>query len=320
MDTPENETKFQRAAYGGPGWSPRMASHAREIGSIWQKCGLDSEWKPLKSVLLHAPGVEFELISDPNKVQMLQSVHLETARRQHNGIMQAYQQYGIQTYLVDPPVIPSPNLIFCADLFLMTPEGAILSRPASTVRAGEERWIARRLSDIGIPILRSLQGEAVFEAADVQWLNRQTVVLGRGLRTNDEAIRQVTMILSEMGVTAVPIDLPIGCMHLMGILRFLDSEKAMIWPYRLAWKAADALKKAGYRVLYLPDEGEASQQGAFNFVSLGPSQVLMPAEAPITRSFLESHGVACYTVDMSELHKAAGGIGCLTGILERQMD
>ena len=41
----------------------------------------------------------------------------------------------------------TPNLMFCADLFVMTPQGAILARPASDVRAGEERWVARGLAE-----------------------------------------------------------------------------------------------------------------------------------------------------------------------------
>ncbi len=321
MATREDDHKrLQSAAYGGPKWSPRIALHAQEIGSIWHSCGIDSEWKALKSVLLHPPGEELEQISNPDQIQMLQTLNPEIARQQHEEIQQTYQQFGIKTFLVSPPVIPTPNLIFCADLFLMTPEGAILSRPASTVRAGEERWIARRLSELGIPILRSFQGNAVFEAADAQWLNRKTLLIGHGLRTNDAGIRQVSTVLAEMGVTVIPIDLPIGTMHLMGILRFLDSNLAMIWPYRLAWKAVDILKQVGYRVIFLPDPGEATQYGAFNFVTLGPRKVLIPAGNPNTVKFLESEDVQCYPLKISELQKAAGGIACLTGILERDLD
>jgi hypothetical protein len=43
----------------------------------------------------------------------------------------------------------------------------------------------------------------------------------------------------------------------------------------------------------------------------------MPAGNPITQSFLERLGVACHTVQIDELVAAAGGIGCLTGVLER---
>ena len=42
------------AAFGGQGWSPRIRSHAMEIGDIWAGCGLDSEWKPLPDLKTRA--------------------------------------------------------------------------------------------------------------------------------------------------------------------------------------------------------------------------------------------------------------------------
>ena len=127
--------------------------------------------------------------------------------------------------------------LFVADLMFMTPEGAILARPASTVRAGEERWVARRLADLGIPILRTIRGEGTFEGADAAWLDPHTVLVGRGLRTNAEGVRQVSATLQEMGVAVIEIDLPCGTMHLMDILRFADRDLALAWPGRLAARA-----------------------------------------------------------------------------------
>ena len=46
----------------------------------------------------------------------------------------------------------------------------------------------------------------------------------------------------------------------------------------------------------------------------------MPAACPRTQQLLEAHGVACVTVEISELAKAAGGMGCLTGILKREAE
>jgi N-dimethylarginine dimethylaminohydrolase len=57
---------------------------------------------------------------------------------------------------------------------------------------------------------------------------------------------------------------------------------------------------------------------AFNFVTLGPRKILMPANCPHTQAFYERLGVVCVTVNISELSKAAGSAGCLTGILERE--
>ncbi|MCJ7625843.1 MAG: arginine deiminase family protein, partial [Anaerolineaceae bacterium] len=296
----------------------RLRSHRQEIGSLWANCGLNSEWAPLKQVLLHTPGPELSA-ADPESAQQLETPDWQVARTQHDAIAQAYRDAGISVHYVDPDTIPSPNQMFCADLVFMTPEGAILARPASTVRAGEERFIARKLADLGIPILRMLRGNAVFEGADAHWLDVHTVLIGRGLRTNTEAIAQISSILNEIGVNVIPVDLPVGTMHLMGILRFLDKDLVVTWPYRIAWGAVEAIRERGFEVVYIPDVREAAQGSALNFVTLGPREILMNAGNPITQAFYESQGVTCHTVDVSELKKAAGAIGCLTGILEREI-
>jgi N-dimethylarginine dimethylaminohydrolase len=311
--------RYAAAAFGGKNWSPRQASHRDEIGSLWGECGMNAEWTRLQCVLLHPPGPELTALSDPESAQLLEIPHWELARQQHEAISQAFRKAGVDVSYVEPAGQPSPNQIFCADLFFMTPEGAILARPASTVRAGEERWAARRLADLGIPILRTLRGKAVFEGADAHWLDERTVLIGRGLRTNNEAIEQITSVLNEINVQVVPVDLPVGTMHLMGILRFLAHNLVLAWPYRLAWRAVEEIRKHGYQVCYIPDEAEAAHGGALNFVTLGPKEVLMAAGNPITQTFLESHGVICNTVDVAELQKAAGGIGCLTGVLKRAL-
>ena len=45
----------------------------------------------------------------------------------------------------------------------------------------------------------------------------------------------------------------------------------------------------------------------------------MPAGCPITQAFYERLGITCVTIDISELGKAAGSAGCLTGILRRDL-
>jgi arginine deiminase len=44
----------------------------------------------------------------------------------------------------------------------------------------------------------------------------------------------------------------------------------------------------------------------------------MPSGNPVTRRFYERAGIDCVTVEVDELIKAAGGIGCLTGVLHRE--
>ncbi|MFQ5740778.1 MAG: dimethylarginine dimethylaminohydrolase family protein [Acidobacteriota bacterium] len=308
------------SAYGGPGWSPRLLSMGEEIGSVWASCGLDSEWSSLRSVLLHRPGEELAASADPSACQMLASLEIERARRQHDGLAGAFRNLGVDVHLVSPAGPVPPNLMFVADLLLMTPEGAIVGRPASTVRAGEERHVARRLADLGIPILRCVSGRGTFEGADGAWVEQDRVLLGRGLRSNTEGLAQVRSTLAEMGVEARIVDLPAGTMHLMGQLRIVDRDLAIVWSDGVPYAALDILRESGYRVLFLPEEAEAEAVSgmSLNFVVVAPRRVLMPAGNPQTERFYESAGTRCETVEVDELLKAAGGIGCLTGVLHRE--
>ena len=309
---------FDAAAYGGAGWSPRATSLRQEIGTVWGPCGVATEWAPLRAVLLHRPGAELEAIADPDEAQMLAPLDAGRAREQHDALAQAFRDAGVAVHYVEPDDVPPPNLMFLADLMFTTPEGAILGRPASTVRAGEERFVARRLADLAIPILRSVRGSGTFEGADAAWVDPGTVLLATALRTNAEGAAQVMALLQEMGVQVLPVGLPYGSMHLMGVLRFFDRDLAVAWPGRVPYAAVAALRARGYTVLFLPDEREAVHGMALNFVTLGPRRILMAAGNPVTQAFYEAAGVACQAVVVDELLKAAGGIGCLTGILERE--
>ena len=104
---------------------------------------------------------------------------------------------------------------------------------------------------------------------------------------------------------------------MMGQLRLTDRDLVIVWPGRAPFAGVEGLRARGYTAVLLPDEAEAKRGQALNFVLLGPRQILMPASNPVTLSFYERLGIECRTVEVDELAKAAGGIGCLTGILER---
>jgi N-dimethylarginine dimethylaminohydrolase len=149
------------------------------------------------------------------------------------------------------------------------------------------------------------------------WLDASTVLIGCGQRTNTEGAMQVADALQAMGVQALVVDLPYGTMHLMGILRIVDHDLALAWPRRLAVAAVQALMDRGYGVAFLPDDTDWRDGAALNLVTLGPRRVLMPAGYPGLRAFYEAHGVVCAETAVGELSKAAGAVGCLTGVLRR---
>ena len=279
-----------------------------------------SEWAPLRRVLLHRPGAELSHVADADSAQMLALPDAGAAAQEHDALAALYRSLGVDVAYVEPACEPPPNLMFVADLLFMTPAGAILARPASTVRAGEERWIARRLADLGIPILRSVAGTAVFEGADAMWLDPQTVLIGRGLRTNREGAAQVTATLAEQGARAIVVDLPHGAMHLMGQIRIVDRDLAYVRSHGVSWSTIDALRQHGFEVRYFPDEHEMAEGDAHNFVTISPRRIVMPAGNPISEAAYRADGIECITTGIPELRKAAGAIGCLTGVLHRLPD
>jgi len=313
-----NANSFE-ATYGGDGWSPRTRSLHQELGTLWRACGINSEWAPLKKVLLHSPGNELMAsLDDYDAAQMLEPLDVAKAQAQHEDIAAAYEKFGIDVFFVEPDEPAPPNQMFVADLMAATPEGVIIARPASMVRAGEERWAARRLADMGVPIVKSVRGNGTFEGADLMWIRPDVAIVGRGLRTNDDGAAQVASILTEMGVEVVQVDLPYGSMHLMGMLRIADKDLGLAYPNRLVHRGVEALKRCGIEVAFVPRTEELLTGSAFNFVCLSPREILMPAGNPKTQTFFESLSIRCHTVAVSELRKAAGAIGCLTGIVERE--
>jgi N-dimethylarginine dimethylaminohydrolase len=306
------------SAYGGGRWSPRLASMTEDMATTWGDWGVSSEIGRLRAVLLRRPGPELDAVTDFDAMQMRSDLMPDVVRAQHDALADAYRAHGVAVHEVEHGRIDKPNAMFVRDLMLMTPEGAIVTRPASTVRAGEERLIAEALARLGVPILMSVHGSGIFEGADVAWIDMDLCFLAEGLRTNEAGANQVERMLREIGVSqVVRVGLPHGAMHLDGVLAILDRDLAAIWPRRTPFKVVDTLRRRGFSFIEVEDEAEAQNRLPMNFVALAPGEILMPAGGERMRARYEEAGVRCHSVDISECINAGGGIHCMTGFLNR---
>jgi N-dimethylarginine dimethylaminohydrolase len=307
------------AAHGGEGWRSRDLSTAEELGSVWVACGVTSECGTLRAVLMHRPGPEIEDVSDAGSALWHALLDAERAREEHDRLADLYRAHGVAVHELGEAGADKPNAYFCRDVFAMTPFGAILARPASTSRTGEERTAAAALTRIGVPILHSVFGTGTFEGADVAVVGEDLVFVGEGQRTNREGARQVAQVFRDAGIDQVEIvQLPYGCGHLDGMLNIVDRNLAVIYPTQLPWRIYELLKARGFRFLDVPDAGETRRGMAINMVPLAPGVVVMPAGNPITRRALEQAGVECLEVELGELMKGAGSVHCMTGVIHRE--
>jgi len=271
----------------------------------------------LASVLLSWPGNEFRAVRPPDDWMMLETVDVPLMQRQAEQIISFYRDHGIEVHLFRPPAAPPPNLVFMRDLFFITPHGAVVSRMAAQPRAGEERFVSLALASIGVPILLTVRDLATFEAADALWLDPGKVLLGFGLRTNPAGVAQMERLLNELGVTTLFVRMPPGAQHLLGVVNFVARDLAVIRNDKATRELQTILGEHGVSTLALSPDDEVVRGGAMNFVTLQPRHVVMPTGCPSTRRLYESAGITCEEIDVSEYLKAAGGLGCLTGIVRR---
>lgn len=308
----------QDAAHGGEGWRSRDESTADELGSVWAACGVTSECGTLRAVLMHRPGREIDDVADAGEALWYTLLDPPRAREQHDRLADLYRSHGVAVHELGEAPRDKPNSYFCRDVFAMTSYGAILARPASASRAGEERTAAAALARIGVPILHSVAGRATFEGADVAVVSDDLVFVGEGMRTNREGARQVAQAFSDAGVEQVEIvQLPYGCGHLDGMLNIVDRDLALIYPTQLPWRVYELLRARGFRFLDVPDAGEARHGMAINMVPLAPGVVVMPSGNPVTRRALEAAGVECLEAEVDELMKGSGSVHCMTGVIHR---
>ena len=304
---------------GGDGWARRSAAHREEVagGQVWTRCGYRSEVAPLREVLLARPPASISHVADAGAQLMTERVDVGLLRAQTEAVAEAYRSLGVRVHVVSPPPSAPPNVIFLRDLFLVTEEGAIVGRTASTQRAGEERHAAAALAELGIPVLRTLAGRAAFEGADALWAAPDTVLLGCGFRTNAEGARMVAEVLSSQGVRTVRVPLGPGVQHLLGSVVFVDERLAVLHRGAATAELRAELARLDYAVIQLEPDEEVVRSRAMNLVATAPGRVLMPAGCPKTRKTLEAAGLEVHVVGVGEYVKAAGALGCLTGVLRR---
>jgi N-dimethylarginine dimethylaminohydrolase len=204
------------------------------------------------------------------------------------------------------------------DQVLMTPQGAIVCRPAMEARRGEERFAAETLARLGVPIVKTISGEGIFEGACLLWLDSKTVIVGTGSRANAAGVAQVERELRDQGVTTfLPFQIPYGHAHLDGIMNVADRKTVMIFPWQVPYDVCRPLLDRGFTLVENPHVEEVKQTFGVNFVALAPGKVVMPAGNPRTRELLEGAGVTCIEVDLSEIIKGWGAVHCMTAFLRR---
>lgn len=285
---------------------------------------LDSEYLPLKAVLLCKPGNNAYGNEDPAKVLYNKKIDFKIMEKEYSAILELYKKLKVKLYFIDSSRIKNTdcryvfNLMFTRDLFFMTPRGAILSNMASGVRQDEIIYAERAFKNNGIRIRKIIQGDATFEGADALWVTPGIVAIGVGNRTNDSGFKQVEGELKKDGIKCVYLPAPRSSIHLLGSLQFIDKGLALVRTGLVIPETVKLLKKSGIRLIEINECAEVKEKQALNFVTLAPKKIIMPAGCPCTRKILRHYGIEVIAeVSVTQFINAGGGLACASGILSR---
>ena len=297
-----------------------MAESPVTTGRVW---GGQSMVAPLQRVLVRRPAPpaaegDFAAFGYPRPVDH------DRTEREHEAFRALLAGSGAEVVVAGPDETGLLDAIFAYDPSLMTDAGAVLLRPGKELRLGEVDVAERSYAELGIPVIGRIEAPGTLEGGDTVWLDERTLAVGRGYRTNDEGIRQLSALLAPHGIDIVTVDLPHWrgpneCLHLMSFISPVADRLAVVYLPLMSVPFVQELQRRGWSFIEVPDE-EFETHGC-NVLALEPMRVLVCDGSPVTRSRLEAAGcdVLVYTGDELS-HNRAGGPTCLTRPILRATD
>ena len=273
--------------------------------------GCVSSWGALRRVLVRRPlpadaaaWREYGWRAEPD---------VPRAQREHEAMCLLLEQAGAEVIVSDHDP-GNPDAIYTHDPVLVGDAGAVLLRPGKARRRGEPAGIGAVLEAAAVPVAVQMGGTASAEGGDTVWLDCDTLLVGRGYRTNAAGIEWLRAAFP--GVEVIVFDLPHWngrdeVLHLMSFISPLDGDLAVVYPRLAPVRLLELLAERDIAVVEVPD-GEFESMGS-NVLALGPRRALALAGNDETRRRMERAGVDVVTYVGDEISlKGDGGPTCLT--------
>ena len=243
------------------------------------------------------------------------------AQVQHASLHGELSAAGSEVIDIIPSADLSLDAVYAHDASLPTDFGLILMRPGKANRTAEGKHHGVICQKLRIPILGEITAPGTTEAGDMIWLDPNTLLIGRGYRTNAAGIQQMRDLLAPRGVEVLSAPLPYGpgpsaCLHLMSLISLLDEQTAIVDLPWLAVETVERLKSRGFEFI----EIEYSERDtlACNVLALGNKRLLAIEENRKTNARLRRAGFDVRTFPASEICiNGSGGPTCLTRPLLR---
>jgi len=239
--------------------------------------------------------------------------------KEHDDLCALLSEAGAEVVLANEPVAGDPDAIYAYDPVLIGPRGAFLLRIGKPGRLAEAEALVPTLTAAGTPIAGRMEAPATADGGDMFWLDEQTLLVGRGYRTNNAGIAAIRASLMYADVIA--FDLPhmhgrSEVLHLMSLVSPLADDLVVAFTPLLPVRLVELFEEREIEMVNVPSD-EFESMGA-NVLALAPRVGLALEGNKETRRRLEQAGVTMYLYEGAELSKGHGGPTCLTQPLLRE--
>jgi dimethylargininase len=242
----------------------------------------------------------------PNFADGLTTVDLGTpdyalALRQHEAYCEALQHCGLALIRLGADA-RYPDSTFVEDTAILTPHGALITRPGAASRAGEVTHIREVLTSF-YPALASIEAPGTLDGGDICEAGRHFFI-GLSERTNESGAQQLAAWLAQGGYTSSCVDIRgmTNILHLKSGLSYLGDNRLAVIDSLVEREAF-----RGYELVRVP----AGEDYAANCVRVN-DYVLVAAGYPKFEAALRALGHNPLALDMSEYRKMDGGLSCLS--------
>jgi dimethylargininase len=242
---------------------------------------------------------------------------------EHAALCDLLRREGVEVIVQPADEAGRLDSIFVYDTSIVTDEGVVLANPGKELRRHELTRGAAIYDELDVPIIGHIALPGVLEGGDTMWLDENTLVVGRGYRTNALGIEQLQIYCQPFKIDVLQVALPHwhgpdACLHLLSLISPVDERKAVVHTPLMSVDFVQLLHDLDWTLVEIPDE-EFLTQGT-NALAIAPGKVLLLRENVGTRRLLEAAGVEVLVYTGDEIsHNRQGGPTCLTKPLLRDI-
>lgn len=220
---------------------------------------------------------------------------------QHRAYCAALEHCGL-TVVVLPADPGFPDGCFVEDTAILTPRGAIATRPGAPSRQGEVASVVEALAGFFEGVSR-IDAPGTVDGGDVCEADGHYLI-GLSARTNVAGAEQLAALLADLGYSSDVVDIRSSrrLLHLKTGITYLGDGRMVV---------TSDVPQGGPLMPYELIEVPETERYAANCMRVN-DRVLVAAGYPGARAAIEDCGYEVLELGMSEFRKVDGGLSCLS--------